>query len=77
MSENTYEWKNSLKETPQPGKIVVAWTEYMGLSQAIRSKEGKWTLSNNDGQTWYMDDKGVWWCKITPPIHEIENGEKK
>lgn len=64
---NELEWKNSLKETPYPGKIVVAWTEDKGLSQAIRSKEGKWTLSNHDGQTWYMDDEGVWWCEIKPP----------
>ena len=46
---NELEWKNSLKETPQPGKIVVAWTKDKGLSQAIRSKEGKWTMRVSGG----------------------------
>lgn len=68
MSENTYKWENSKKKIPDQNKNLVAWTKDKGLSQATRSKEGKWMLSNYDGQTWYMDDEGVWWCEIKPPF---------
>lgn len=68
MSENTYKWENSKKKTPEQNKNLVAWTKDSGLSQARRSKEGKWMLSNYDGQDRYMDDEGVWWCEINPPF---------
>lgn len=68
MSENTYKWKNSKRETPEENKDLIVWTKDEGLSQARRSKEGKWMLSNYDGQAWYMDDEGVWWCEIKPPF---------
>lgn len=68
MSENTYKWENSKKKTPEQNKNLVTWTKDEGLSQATRSKEGKWTLSNYDGQACYMDDEGVWWCEIKPPF---------
>ena len=45
------------KKTPEQNKNLVAWTKDKGLSQARRSKEGKWTLSNHDG-TWTMKASG-------------------
>lgn len=68
MSENTYKWKNSKRETPEENKEVIAWIKDDGLFQARRSKEGKWMLSNYDGQSLYMDDEGIWWCEINPPF---------
>jgi hypothetical protein len=68
MSENTYKWENSKKKTPEQNKNLVAWTKDKGLSQARRSKEGKWTLSNHDGQTWYTDDEGSGGAKLPPPF---------
>lgn len=49
------EWKSSLKETLRANKTVIAWTKVTGIASARRSKEGKWTLSQHDGQTFFID----------------------
>lgn len=65
---NELEWKSSLKETPLPGKIVVAWHEDCGLASGKRTKEGKWTLSHSDGQTFYVDAEEIFWCEVKLPL---------
>ena len=61
------EWKSSLKETPRANKTVIAWTKVTGIASARRSKEGKWTLSQHDGQTFFIDAENIYWCEIQPP----------
>lgn len=64
---NELKWKNSLNETPQPEKSVVAWHKVCGLASGKRTKEGKWTLSNSDGQTFFVDAEEIFWCEVKIP----------